>query len=162
MGGCKPKTLNDRGLCLHKYHNILYMKQRVSPNSERPGNLYTRRVFLYRLLLKQVSAASALRSQTCSIDFVQSWLLAQHETSSDAVSGAPKGSILGPLLYVLYISDLPTSRETTLGTFADDTPIFATHEEPTIASLNFQSTYTSSKNGQRNGKLRLTNQSHRT
>jgi hypothetical protein len=51
-------------------------------------------------------------------------------------SGVPQRSILGPLLYVLYTSDLPTSRETTLGTFADDTAIFATHEDPTIASLN--------------------------
>jgi len=53
-------------------------------------------------------------------------------------SGVTQGSILGPLLYVLYTSDLPTSRETTLGTFADDTAIFATHEDPTIASLNLQ------------------------
>jgi hypothetical protein len=50
----------------------------------------------------------------------------------------PQRSILGPLLYVLYTSYLPTSRETTLGTFADDTAIFATHENPTIASLNLQ------------------------
>jgi hypothetical protein len=53
-------------------------------------------------------------------------------------SGVPKGSILGPILYDLHTSDLPTSRETTLGTFADDTAIFATHEDPTIASLNLQ------------------------
>jgi len=39
---------------------------------------------------------------------------------------------------VLYTSDLPTSRETTLGTFADDTAIFATQEDPRIASLNLQ------------------------
>jgi hypothetical protein len=60
-------------------------------------------------------------------------------------SGVPQGSILGPLVYVLYTSKLPTSKETTLGTFADDTAIFATHEDPTIASLNLQSNYTSSK-----------------
>jgi hypothetical protein len=53
-------------------------------------------------------------------------------------SGVPQGSIIGPLLYVLYTSDLPTSRETTLGTFADDTAIFATHEDPTMASINPQ------------------------
>jgi hypothetical protein len=51
-------------------------------------------------------------------------------------SGVPQGSILGSLLYVLYTSDLPTARETTLGIFADDTAIFATHEDPMIASLN--------------------------
>ena len=53
-------------------------------------------------------------------------------------SGVIQGSILGPLLYILYTSDLPASRETTSDTFADDTAIFATHEDPTIASLNLQ------------------------
>jgi uncharacterized membrane protein YobD (UPF0266 family) len=47
-------------------------------------------------------------------------------------------SIIHHLLYVLYTSDLPTTRETTLGTFADDTAIFATHEDPMITSLNLQ------------------------
>jgi len=40
-----------------------------------------------------------------------------------------------PLLYVLYTSDLSASRETTLRAFADDAEMFATHEDPTVASL---------------------------
>ena len=53
-------------------------------------------------------------------------------------SGVPQGSILGTLLCVLHTSDLTSSRETALGTFADDTAIFATHEKLMIASLNLQ------------------------
>jgi hypothetical protein len=45
---------------------------------------------------------------------------------------------LGPLLYTLYRLYLPTSRKTTLSTYADDTAIFATHSDHMIASLNLQ------------------------
>ena len=41
-------------------------------------------------------------------------------------------------MYVLYTSDLPTSKETTLSIFAEDTSKFATHEDPMKASLNLQ------------------------
>jgi len=53
-------------------------------------------------------------------------------------SEVPQGSILVLLLYILYISDLPIFRDTTMCTFADDTAIFATHAEPTTASRNLQ------------------------
>jgi hypothetical protein len=52
--------------------------------------------------------------------------------------------MLGPLLYILYTSDLPTSRDTKLGTFADDTAIFATMltpQQPQEISRNTSSPY---------------------
>lgn len=53
-------------------------------------------------------------------------------------SGVPQGSVLGPLLYLLYTHDLPRSRNIELATFADDIAIISTHENPRIASLNLQ------------------------
>jgi hypothetical protein len=53
-------------------------------------------------------------------------------------SGVPQENLLSPLLYTLYRHDLPTARKTTIGTFADDTAIFAIHDNPVTASSHLQ------------------------
>jgi hypothetical protein len=50
------------------------------------------------------------------------------------LSGVPQGSLLSPFLHTLYTHDLPISHQTLTGTFADDTAIFASHENPTTAA----------------------------
>lgn len=53
-------------------------------------------------------------------------------------SGVPQGSVLGPVLYTLYTADLSDERNVTLATYADDTAIMATHENPVRASQILQ------------------------
>ena len=49
-------------------------------------------------------------------------------------AGVPQGSVLSPVLYLLYSSDLPTLENSIVATFADDTAILV------IGSSNEEST----------------------
>ena len=74
---------------------------------------------IFGMELKWFESYLLNREQQCCIN---------GELSSNKVitCGVPQGSILGPLLFLLYINDLPDRlKSTTPGMYADDTQIFS-------------------------------------
>ena len=44
--------------------------------------------------------------------------------SRNVVSGIPQGSVLGPLLFLIYINDLPDNVKSTIYMYSDDTKVY--------------------------------------
>jgi hypothetical protein len=47
----------------------------------------------------------------------------EYSGSKQIKAGVPQGSVLGSILYLLYTSHIPTTQDTLLATFADDTGV---------------------------------------
>ena len=93
------------------------------------GSLSRHMIFLKRLLLK-LKAHGIGDSIT---DWIEQWLtdrrqrvVVDGEVSNwkSVLSGVPQGSVLGPILFLIYINDLDDSITSNVLKFADDTKLF--------------------------------------
>ena len=53
-------------------------------------------------------------------------------------AGVPQGSVLGPLLFLIYINDLEDGIEANVNFFADDTSLFSIVKNPVVSAKRLQ------------------------
>ncbi len=75
-----------------------------------------------RIVLKWLEGFLIGRKQQVTVNKATS-------AEEDVISGVPQGSVLGPILFVLYVNDLPDYITSCIGIFADDTKIFRKIED---------------------------------
>lgn len=73
-------------------------------------------------------------------------------------AGVPQGSILGPVLYLLYTYDIPNAANTTIATFADDTAILSVGSSAKEAALSLQTAIDMVLNWTKKWRININNQ----
>ncbi|GFT13603.1 probable RNA-directed DNA polymerase from transposon X-element [Trichonephila clavipes] len=132
---------------LSTYHPLLRQTEKITSGFQRSRS--TGAVFLdiqkafdrvwisgliYKLIIYNFPPSlihlinSYLTNRSCQVR-VKDTLSEMHNVST----GAPQGSLLGPVIFNIYINDIPTHPHTSLNIFADDTVIAATTKITTIS-----------------------------
>ena len=59
-------------------------------------------------------------------------------TQANVKFGVPQGSILGPLLFLVFINDIDKTLQSNVSLYADDAVIYSSHKSSVIAATNIQ------------------------
>ena len=71
------------------------------------------------------------------------------------MSGVPQGSVLGPLLFLIYINDIVNDIQSVIEPFADDTSMSLALKTPNVTADIMNSDLQNINHWAKNGKLNL-------
>ena len=124
-------------------HPILHLLNHVSESSNKPNRELTMAIFIdlkkafdtvsHEILVNKLYKygirgtandwfKSYLTDRTQFVNFKD-----LHSTTKCVTCGVPQGSILGPILFLLYINDLSYAMDLSVLSFADDTTLYLSH-----------------------------------
>jgi len=169
------KILYEHQYCFRKknttIHPIMHFMKHISSNNDKISKDLTLAVFLdlskafdticHNTLLHKLNFYG-IRG-VCN-DWFRSYLQnrQQYVTINSAKSqlkettcGVPQGSILGPILFIIYMNDINASTSLKLLSYADDTTIYSSHTEVTKLFSNLNNELPSLDDWFRANKLAL-------
>ena len=133
-------------------NQLIYLVNEIHEAFENPKSLEVRAVFLdiakafdkvwhdgLIFKLKQTGISGSL------LKFFESYLFNRQQrvvlngsmsNYSAIESGVPQGSVLGPLLFLIYINDLERNIKSNIKFFADDTMLFSIVKDPLISAVD--------------------------
>ena len=133
-------------------NQLLYLVNEIHQAFENPKSLEVRAVFLdiskafdkvwhkgllFKLKQNGVSGSLLMFSQDYLNNRKQRVVLnGSYSSYSTIESGVPQGSVLGPMLFLIYINDLEKNIKSNIKFFADDTMLFSIVNDPAISANN--------------------------
>lgn len=106
--------------------------------------------------LELVMSYMSNRRQCVEIESYENGKITQYRSEYEKLDrGVPQGSILGPLLFVLYTNDLPNIINNSVTMFADDTSILFHAKNTNLLFDNINKTVTSLLEWYKNNSLKI-------
>ncbi|XP_008183743.1 uncharacterized protein LOC103309618 [Acyrthosiphon pisum] len=128
--GLRPDLLAGHDIWWHgpPCYSYIHDIQSLSPSN---GSLWRKT----KALLKHKSTIPPLRYQNNNLNNSRNKKILLRTFSRP---GVPQGSDIAPFIYTLFTADIPTTDNTLIGTYADDTAILSSIQDPFEASSLLQ------------------------
>ena len=133
-------------------NQLLYLVNEIHEAFENPKSLEVRAVFLdiskafdkvwhdgiiFKLQQNGVSGKLLMLFKNYLLDRKQRIIINGESSEYFPIeSGVPQGSVLGPLLFLIYINDLETDIKSNIRFFADDTMLFSIVFDPVTSAIS--------------------------